>query len=200
MHHRAAQQRRSRRQHAWRISHCSVPKPMTEFTSYLWMKLRVSSSCTVSRSSGQTAALWESSFCLVASSSTHNPKAKISTDRVYWFFGFVPAGSTSGCSRDNLVWHGHSATHAGDVSPACAATGVGPPLRTSWCSSCVKLPNGRSLHQHMATTSSDICNTCDSSADGGRITFWKAPWQEGCQAQIPNLDLAAVPVDVDLHM
>lgn len=61
----------------------------------LWMKERVSSSCTVSRSSGQTAALWESSFCLVANSSTHSPNANMSTLRVYWFCGFVPAGSTS---------------------------------------------------------------------------------------------------------
>ena len=100
------------------------------------MKVRVSSSCTVSRSSGQTAALWESSFCLVASSSTHSPNAKMSTERVYWFLGFVPAGSTSGCRQQHSIkcWHRHSATHAvRSLAPASLREQAwGHHWKTSW--------------------------------------------------------------------
>ena len=130
------------------------------------MKLRVSSSCTVSRSSGQTAALWESSFCLVASSSTHSPNAKMSTERVYWFLGFVPAGSTSGCRQQHqssLAWvQCHSCRRR---TPARAGTGVGTPLMTSWCCSRGELLDGQSLHPIYDHHQSDSINQhCGSGA------------------------------------
>ena len=50
--------------------------------------------------------------------------------------------------------------------------------------------------QYMTTTRVTVSI---STADQGPLTFRKALWQEGCQAQISDLDLPAVPIDVDLH-
>lgn len=33
----------------------------------------------------------------------------------------------------------------------------------------------------------------------GRLTFWETLGQEGGQAEVPNLNLPAVAIDVDLH-
>ena len=60
----------------------------------LWMKPRASGSCTVSRRAGQLWALSRSRRCLVVSSNTHSPKAKMSMLRVYWF-SKLSSGSTA---------------------------------------------------------------------------------------------------------
>ena len=44
-----------------------------------------------------------------------------------------------------------------------------------------------------------IVTLLDGAMQAAAITFRKALWQEGRQAQVSNLDLPAMPIDVNLH-
>ena len=68
--------------------------PPRQSRARLWIKPRASGSCTVSKRAGQLWALSRSKRCLVVSSNTHSPKAKMSMLRVYWF-SKLSSGSTA---------------------------------------------------------------------------------------------------------